>query len=72
MIAPLAKLMDWSALQAAAMLPSIRKCARGDAKLTEAIEMNRISFPPKATPPTWNSLQSQIPIGAARAASTEK
>ena len=27
MIAPLAKFIDWSALQFAAMLPSIRKCA---------------------------------------------
>ena len=36
MIAPLAKLMDWSALQVAAMLPSIRECATGDSKLTEA------------------------------------
>ena len=35
MIAPLAKLMDWHALKVAAMLPSIRKCARGDSKLTE-------------------------------------
>ena len=38
MIAPLAKLIDWYALQVAAMLPSIRKCARGDSKLTEAVE----------------------------------
>lgn len=38
MIAPLAKFIDWSALQAAAMLPSIRKCARGDSRLTEAVE----------------------------------
>jgi hypothetical protein len=35
MIAPLAKFIDWYALQVAAMLPSIRKCARGDSKLTE-------------------------------------
>src|ERR1017187_1563199 len=37
MIAPLAKFIDWYALQVAAMLPSIRKCARGVSKLTEAI-----------------------------------
>jgi hypothetical protein len=38
MIAPLEKLMDWSVLQAAAILPStIRKCARGGSKLTEAV-----------------------------------
>jgi hypothetical protein len=36
MIAPLAKLMDWHALQVAAMLPCIRKCATRDSKLTEA------------------------------------
>jgi dienelactone hydrolase len=38
MISPLAKSIDWYSLQVAAMLPSIRKCARGDSKLTEAIE----------------------------------
>jgi hypothetical protein len=38
MIAPLAKFIDWCALQAAAMLPSFRKCVRGDSKLTEAVE----------------------------------
>ena len=38
MLAPLAKFIDWYALQIAAMLPSIRKCARGNSKLTEAIE----------------------------------
>jgi len=37
MIARLAKFIDWYALQVAAMLPSIRKCARGDSKLREAI-----------------------------------
>ena len=34
--AALAKLMDWHALQVAAMLPSFQECARGDSKLTEA------------------------------------
>jgi dienelactone hydrolase len=38
MIAPLAKFIDWHALQVAALLPSVRKCARGDSKLAEAIE----------------------------------
>ncbi len=47
MIAPLAKFIDWSALQVAAMLPSIRKCARGDSKLTEAVEfLNGPNFIP--------------------------
>ena len=36
MIAPLAKFIDWYALQVAAMLSSVRKCARGDSKLAEA------------------------------------
>jgi hypothetical protein len=38
MIAARAEFIDWYALQAAAMLPSIRKCARGDSKLTEAVD----------------------------------
>ena len=47
MIAPLAKFIDWYALQAIAMLPSIRKCARSDSKLTEAIEfLNGPNFIP--------------------------
>jgi pimeloyl-ACP methyl ester carboxylesterase len=47
MIAPLAKFIDWSALQFAATLPSIRKCARGDSKLTEAVEfLNGPNFIP--------------------------
>jgi hypothetical protein len=40
MVAPFEKLMDWPALQAAAMLPSIRKYARGDSKLAEAIVLH--------------------------------
>ena len=36
MIAPLAKFIDWHALQGAAMLLSVRTCAGGDSKLTEA------------------------------------
>src|SRR3989442_15846420 len=52
MIAALAEFIDWYALQAAAMLPSIRKCARGDSKLTEPIEfLNGPDFiPPKSRP----------------------
>jgi len=47
MIAALAKFIDWYFLQVAAMLPSIRKCARGDAKLAEAVEfLNGPNFIP--------------------------
>jgi hypothetical protein len=38
MIAVLAESIDWWALQAAAILPVIRKCAQGDSKLMEAVE----------------------------------
>ncbi len=52
MIAPLAKLIDWYVLQVAAMLPSIRKCARGDSKLAEAVEfLNWPNFIPAETKP---------------------
>ncbi len=61
MIAPLAKLMDWSALQAAAMLPSIQKCARGDSKLTEAIEfLNGPNFIPAESNPAELEFTSNI------------
>jgi dienelactone hydrolase len=61
MIAPLAKLMDWSALQAAAMLPSIRKCARGDSKLTEAVEfLNGPNFIPAESKPAELEFKSNI------------
>lgn len=47
MIAPLAKFIDWYGLQAATMLPIVRKCARGDSKLAEAIEfLNGPNFLP--------------------------
>jgi dienelactone hydrolase len=47
MIAPLAKFIDWYFLQVVWMLPSIRKCARGDSKLTEAMEfLNGPNFIP--------------------------
>jgi len=52
MIAPLAKFIDWYFLQIAAMLPSIRKCAKGDSKLTEAIEfLNGANFIPAESKP---------------------
>ena len=61
MIAPLAKLMDWSALQVAAMLPSIRKCARDDSKLTEAIEfLNGPNFIPAESKPAELEFKSNI------------
>jgi hypothetical protein len=54
MIRLLAKSIDWSALQVAAFLPSIRKCARGDSKLTEAIEfLNGPNFIPAKSNPAW-------------------
>ena len=39
MIAPLTKFIAWYFLQVVWMLPSFRKCARCDSKLTEAIEL---------------------------------
>ena len=52
MIAPLAKFIDWYALQVAAMVPSIRKCARGNSKLTEAVEfLNGPDFIPAESKP---------------------
>jgi len=61
MIAPLAKFIDWHVLQAAAMLPSIRKCARGDSKLTEAIEfLNGPNFIPAESNPAELEFTSNI------------
>jgi dienelactone hydrolase len=61
MIAPLAKFIDWSALQAAAMFPSIRKCAKGDSKLTEAIEfLNGPNFIPAENNPAELEFKSRI------------
>ena len=61
MIAPLAKLIDWYALQFAAMLPSIRKCARGDSKLTEAIEfLNGPNFIPAESKSAELEFKSKI------------
>jgi len=61
MIAPRAEFIDWYALQVAAMLPSIRKCARGDSKLTEAIEfLNRPTFIPAESKPAELGFKSEI------------
>jgi dienelactone hydrolase len=61
MIAPLAKFIDWSALQAAAMLPSIQKCARGDSKLTEAVALlNGPDFIPAESKPAQPVFTSDI------------
>jgi dienelactone hydrolase len=52
MIAPFARFIDWYALQAATMLPSIRKCAKGKSKLTEAIDflIGPDFIPPESKP----------------------
>jgi pimeloyl-ACP methyl ester carboxylesterase len=61
MIAPLAKFIDWYSLQVAAMLPSIRKCARGDSKLTEAMEfLNGPNFIPAESKPAELKFRSNI------------
>jgi pimeloyl-ACP methyl ester carboxylesterase len=61
MIAPLAKFIDWYFLQVAAMLPSIRKCARGDSKLTEAVEfLNGPDFIPAESNPAGLEFKSKI------------
>jgi pimeloyl-ACP methyl ester carboxylesterase len=61
MIAPIAKFVDWCALQFAAMLPSIRKCARGDSKLAEAVEfLNGPNFIPAESRPAALEFTSNI------------
>ena len=62
MIAPLAKLIDWYALQFAALLPSFRKCDKNNSKLTEAIEfLDGPNFiPAESNPATWNSNRISI------------
>ncbi len=61
MIAPLAKFIDWYFLQAVWMLPSFRKCARGDSKLTEAIEfLNGPNFIPAESNPAELEFKSEI------------
>ncbi len=61
MIASLAKFIGWYALQFATMLPSIRKCVRGDSKLTEAIEfLNGPDFIPAENGPAGLDFTSKI------------
>jgi len=61
MIAPLAKFIDRCSLQAAAMLPSIRKCARGDSKLANAVEfLNGPDFIPAESDPAALEFTSKI------------
>jgi pimeloyl-ACP methyl ester carboxylesterase len=61
MIASLAKFIDWYSLQVAVMLPSIRKCARGDSKLTEAVEfLNGPNFIPAESKPAELEFTSNI------------
>lgn len=61
MIAPLAKFIDWYVLQLFVLLPSIQKCARGDSKLTEAIEfLNGPDFIPAESKPAEPQFTSTI------------
>jgi pimeloyl-ACP methyl ester carboxylesterase len=61
MIAPLAKFIDWYSLQVAALLPSVRKCARGASKLTEAMEfLNGPNFIPAESTPADLEFKSRI------------
>ena len=61
MIAPLAKCIDWYALQFLAMLPSFRKCASGDSKLAEAVEfLNEPNFIPAESKPAKLEFRSKI------------
>jgi hypothetical protein len=61
MIAPLAIFIDWCVLQVAAMLPSIRKCARGDSKLQEAVGfLNGPDFIPAESNPGGVEFTSNI------------
>ena len=62
MIAPLAKFIDWWALQVASVfLISARKCDRGNSKLTEAIEfLNGPNFIPAESKPAQLEFTSNI------------
>jgi len=62
MLAPLAKFIDWSALQAASVfLISARKCDRGNSKLAEAIEfLNGPNFIPAESKPAELEFTSSI------------
>jgi len=61
MIAPLAKLIDWYALQVAAMVRSVPKCARGDSKLTKAI-LTGPDFIPSENRPAELEFKSEQPF----------
>jgi pimeloyl-ACP methyl ester carboxylesterase len=62
MIAPLAKFMDWCALQAASvLLISARECDRGNSRLTEAVEfLNGPNFIPAGSKPAELEFTSNI------------
>jgi pimeloyl-ACP methyl ester carboxylesterase len=62
MIAPLAKLIDWCALQAGSvLLISARKCDRGNTKLAEAVEfLNGPDFIPAESKPAKLEFTSNI------------
>lgn len=62
MIAPLAKFIDWYALQAASvLLISARKCDRGNSKLAEAIEfLNGPNFIPAESKPVELEFTSNL------------
>lgn len=62
MIAPLAKFIDWCALQAAAVfLVSARRCDQGNARLAEAIEfLNGSNFIPAESKPAELEFTSRI------------
>jgi len=61
MIAPLAKCIDWTALQAIPLLISARKCDRGNTKLKEAIEfLNGPNFIPTESKPAELEFTSDI------------
>ena len=58
-IPALAKFIDWYFLQAVWMLQSFRKCARGDSRLTEAVEfLNGPNFIPVESRPAELEFQS--------------
>ena len=61
MIAPLAKFIDWYFLQVVWMLPSFRKCARGNSKLMEAVGfLNGPDFIPAESKPAELGFKSEI------------
>jgi hypothetical protein len=54
MIAPLAKFIDWSALQMAYAVVGLRHAPKAEWKLEEAVELGRTLSPPQATRRRWN------------------